>query len=444
MPQVREVAGWGNVGRSGRIIHPGNLTAATTTAQFPNLSRGLGRSYGDASLPAVESDLVLDTTAADRVVSFEPASGRLKAEAGISLAEIVRLYYPLGFFPPVTPGTKFVTLGGMVASDVHGKNHHVAGCIGAHVEQLTIRLPTGDIQTCGPSENTDLFNATCGGMGLTGHILDVTLTLEKIPSPWIYWETRRVPDIETYVRELKEAAPHWPYTMGWIDCVSGGRATGRGIIMMGRWATPSEAPPARPGPTKQKTFPLTIPFRAVTPLTSRLFNALYFNKHPKEPLTGLVSPEAFFYPLDAILHWNRAYGPWGFTQHQCVLPNAAGPEAPRRFLELLTKSGAASPLCVIKDCGPQGSGMLSFPTSGTSIALDLPIRPETQSVVDDLNRFVIDHGGRIYLTKDSFTRAEHFRAMDPRVPLFEEKRRQWDPEGHLRSALSERIFAPAA
>ena len=233
-------------------------------------------------------------------------------------------------------------------------------------------------------------------------------------------------------------------TMGWIDCLSQGKAMGRGILMRGRWASAQEAPAEFPRRKPRITVPFVLPQFVLNGLTMRLFNELYYRKHWRRRFTGVVHPEAFFWPLDAILEWNRGYGPRGFTQYQCVLPKAGGKAAARRFLELLTARGGASFLCVIKDCGAQGRGLLSFPLPGISIALDIPVRDDTQALVDALNELVIAEGGRIYLTKDAFTRPEHFAAMEPRLPKFQEVRRRYDPHQRFRSAQSVRMLGDDA
>lgn len=437
---TRWISGWGLFSRPGRELRSESLEQAAADVE---LSRGLGRSYGDSSLPATAESLVLLTTAADRILNFDEESGLLTGEAGLALHEIHRLLMPRGWFSPVTPGTQFVTLGGMVASDVHGKNHHREGCFGEHVTNLRMRLASGEVVTCGPSERADLFWATVGGMGLTGHILEVTFRMVRIPSPWIYQESRRVPDIASFIAALKESGPDWPMTMGWIDCVSGGSNLGRGILMRGRWAEPAEAPPRFPKMPPRLTMPFFLPSWALNPLSVRAFNTLYYWKHLPTEKRGIVSPWGFFYPLDAIHLWNRMYGRRGFTQYQCVLPESAGQGAARRFLELLVRLGGASFLCVIKDCGSEGHGTLSFPKAGISIALDLPLRDWTQRVVNELNAFVIAEGGRIYLTKDTLTLPSDFARMEPRLAAFDEVRRKYDPQRKLRSHQSERLLDPA-
>jgi decaprenylphospho-beta-D-ribofuranose 2-oxidase len=253
-------------------------------------------------------------------------------------------------------------------------------------------------------------------------------------------ESERVPNVDEFLSSLGRAAHAFPMTMGWIDCLSRGRSMGRGIMMAGRWAAPAEAPATPPSDPKKLTFPLELPNWALNPLTAGLFNTAYYWKHVRQKAAGIVAPDPFFYPLDAILHWNKAYGSRGFTQYQCVIPRAAGAPAVREFMQLLTKLGGASPLCVIKDCGPEGKGVLSFPLEGTSIAVDMAVSPEVQRIVDSLNEFVIATKGRIYLTKDRFTRAVHFRAMEPRLPAFMALREKWDPKRRLRSAQSQRLF----
>ncbi|HWZ92525.1 MAG TPA: FAD-binding oxidoreductase [Polyangiaceae bacterium] len=435
------LTGWGLLPEPGTELLSEHLEPATVGAA---LSRGLGRSYGDSSLPARATDKLVATRLADRILGFDAETGVLRAEAGLSLAEINRLFIPRGFFSPVTPGTKFVTLGGMVASDVHGKNHHREGCFGAHVRSLRMRLADDSLVTCSPTQDSDLFYGTIGGMGLLGHVLEVEFELRRISSPWLWAETKRVSGIDEFLAGLGQAAPAWPMTMGWIDCLSRGRSMGRGILTAGRWATPDEAPSSPPPQNRSITFPIMLPNWALNPLSAKAFNTFIYWRHLRRNWAGAMAPEPFFYPLDSILHWNRAYGARGFTQYQCVLPRAAGAPAVREFMELLTKLGGASPLCVIKDCGPEGKGVLSFPLEGTSIAVDMAVSPKLQGIVDRLNEFVIATKGRIYLSKDRFTRPEHFRAMEPRLPAFIALRDKWDPKRRLRSAQSKRLFGDEA
>jgi FAD/FMN-containing dehydrogenase len=405
------------------------------------LTRGLGRAYGDAALPAAGDWRVAKSTLADRMLEFDPDSGLLRAEAGLSLDAIYRIFAPKGFFTPVTPGTRFVTLGGMVACDVHGKNHHRFGSIGSYVRFLRLRVAGGAIVDCTPTDHPDLFRATIGGMGLTGHILEVGLELHRIPSAWIVEESERIPDIDRFIDALKTAGRVWPMTAGWIDCLSRGRSLGRGVLYRGRWAERAEAPSTFPHMERPVEVPFMAPRFLLGRHTMRAMNAVNFWRHVPRVRGRVIHPRRFFYPLDALGSWNKLYGSPGFAQYQCVLPESAGHGAVRRFLELLTGRGGASFLCVIKDCGAEGVGVLSFPKPGISIALDIPMRSNTQSLVDALNEQVIAEGGRIYLAKDALTRREHFQAMEGRrIDEFLKIRRQWDPEGRIRSAQSVRLF----
>jgi FAD/FMN-containing dehydrogenase len=429
--------GWGRVGVPAHERRSEDL--AELTRGVP-LSRGLGRSYGDSSLPPSGHPVAANTTLADRILSFDASTGVVRAEAGLSLAGLHRVLMPRGFFTPVSPGTKFVTLGGAVAADVHGKNHHVAGCFGAHVTGLLMRVADGRLVACSPTEERDLFRATVGGMGLTGHILEVEVRMERIPSPWIDQQVERAPGIDAFVDALDRVARESPYSVGWIDCLSGGSRLGRGVLIHGRWA-PDGSPTPAPEP-KRPAVPFTMPGFLLSRLNVRAFNELYY-RVPR-PRRSRVGPDPFFYPLDAIGHWNRLYGRRGFTQYQCVIPRAAGRAAVRGFLEVLVKRGGASPLCVIKDCGAEGLGLLSFPKPGISIALDIAIRRDTPELVNVLNERVIAEGGRIYLAKDTFTRAEDFRRMEPRLPEWHAIRKRWDPACTIRSAQSVRLLGDPA
>ena len=441
-PYPATLSGWGRKpARAGLEIRSEDLLQSTAGAA---LCRGLGRSYGDSALPAAEGDLVANTTLADRILAFDTETGVLRAEAGLSLWKLNRLLLPRRWFTPVTPGTQHVTLGGMVASDVHGKNHHRDGCFGEHVLSLKLRLADGRQIECSDDVEPELLRATIGGMGLTGHILEVEVRMSRLPSPWIWGESERIPHLDAMVEGLKRAADEWPMTVGWVDCLARGAELGRGILMKGRWAEAREAPAAPPRFKGSLAVPVQFPAFALNRLTMKVFNQLYYWKHGRSVRRGIQHPGSFFYPLDVLDDWNLIYGSRGFTQYQCVLPHAEDNGPARRFLEAFVEGGGMSFLCVIKDCGAEGKGMLSFPRPGISIAMDFPIHAErTQPFVDRLNELVIAEGGRVYLTKDSFTREEHFRAMEPRLEAFNAVRRQWDPQGRLRSAQSVRLLGDA-
>jgi FAD/FMN-containing dehydrogenase len=438
---VPMLSGWGRIPRPGREHFSEDLRALTESAI---LSRGLGRSYGDSSLPPPGRLDVASTVLADRILSFDTESGWLRAEAGLSLRELNQVFLPRNWFPPVSTGTQYVTLGGMVAADVHGKNHHVEGTIGAHLGSILIRVADGRILRCSSAVESDLFWATVSGMGLTGHILEVELRMKRIASPWIHEERDRFADVDSLIAGLKRSAASWPFTVGWIDGLVRGKGLGRGILSRGRWAEPGEAPKEPPSPRSRLSVPVVLPRGTLNKATIGAFNSIIYHAH-RWNRPRVVHPEDFFYPLDKILNWNRIYGPMGFTQYQCVLPDSAGPGAARRFLDVLTKAGGAdSFLCVLKDCAAEGKGLLSFPRPGISIAIDIAVRESTQSLVDRLNEAVIAEGGRIYLAKDAFTRAEHFRAMEPRLAKWSAIRRRWDPELRFRSAQSVRVLGDPA
>lgn len=440
---METLSGWGRIPAPGKQKLSEDLERLTDGAV---LCRGLGRSYGDSALPPVGHPEVATTVLADRILGFDEQSGVLRAEAGVSIEQLNVRLLPRGWFVPVTPGTQFVTMGGAVAADVHGKGHHVDGCFGEHVTRLKMRLADGRVVFAEPDgENADLFWATVGGMGLTGHILEVDLQMRPVRSPWIWQETKRVDDIDSYIDALKDAAGKFPMTMGWIDCLSRGKNMGRGILMAGDWADPAKAPKRYPKPLPRITMPIELPSFVLNRWSISAFNFGFYWKHLPREMKGIVHWQTFFYPLDMIREWNRMYGPRGFTQYQCVLPESAGRGASRRVLDILTRRGGASFLCVIKDCGPENRGLLSFPMKGTSIALDIAVRDDTQALVDALNEKVIEEGGRIYLAKDSFTRPEHFREMEKRrLPAFLAARDKWDPRRRIRSAQSVRLFGDPA
>ena len=440
---MTELSGWGRypvVEGTERAFE--DFEAATRDAA---LSRGLGRSYGDASLPCSSSDIVANSRRANRLLAFDPETGVLRAEAGLSLRDMNRIFLRRGWASPVSPGTQYVTLGGMVASDIHGGNHHVAGTFGQHVKSLRMRVADGRVLEVNESTEPELFRATLGGMGLTGHILEVEFRLERIPSAWLYQESRRVHDIDDLVETLLDASKEWPLTKCWFDSTKRGPGMGRGIAIVGRWAEKGEGPPEPPVLKERLAVPFELPFGLVNQLSVSIFNTFWFHSQSKALHKEVVHPQAFFWPLDGVRHWNRLYGPRGFAQYQCVLPIERDTRVVRRFFAAMTRRGCPSPVSVVKDCGAEGKGMLSFPKPGISIALDVPMRgAKTQALIDALNDIVLEAGGRIYMAKDVLTRASHFRAMEPRFAAWNEVRRKWDPERKLRSALSVRLLGDDA
>src|SRR4029453_9084987 len=333
---------------------------------------------------------------------------------------------------------QYVTLGGMVASDVHGKNHHAAGTFGEYVRALRMRVGDGRVLEIDEASEPELFRATLGGMGLTGHILEVEVQLERIPSFWIWGRSERARDLDELIALLQTASATSPFAAAWVDTTVRSSSLGRGGVTSGRYAEPAEAPAEPPPPRERLAGPFDLPGWLVGPWSVRPFNFLYFHAHRGHG-DRIVHPQPFFYPLDAVRNWNRLYGRRGMVQYQCVVPERRDGGIFRRLLQVVSRMGGASPVSVIKDCGAEGRGTLSFPMPGMSLALDLPYRAgHTQALVDALNELVIEAGGRIYLTKDALTRRDHFAAMEPRLARWNDVRRKWDPERRLSSALAQR------
>lgn len=431
-----ELHGWGRStpGVLAEERRSEDLEAITVGA---SLSRGLGRSYGDASLPAARGDAVANSTLANRLLAFDEETGLLRAEAGLSLFDLNRTLLPRCWFTPVSPGTQFVTLGGMVASDIHGKNHHRDGSFGDHVTRLRIRMADGAIQSCSRTENPELFLATIGGMGLTGHILEVEFHMQRVPSPWVWQESRRFRDPDALLAALEEAGPNWPFTVAWVDCATSATRFGRSFLHLGRWAEPSEAPTLPPHTRANASVPFDAPGWLLNRASIAVTNTAYY--YVNSTNARIEHPERFFYPLDRIGHWNRLYGKRGFTQYQCVLPRDR-PDSVRKFFELLASLGVTPALCVIKDFRREGIGLLSFPKPGFTIAVDFRVTSETQAQVTRLNDFVAGLDGRIYLAKDGFTGGDQYRQMEPRLRAWNDRRDALDPRRRIRSALSVRLF----
>lgn len=368
------------------------------------IPRGLGRSYGDSAL---SSKTVVSCLGLDHMESFDDRQGVLVAETGVSLSEILDAFMPRGWFLPVTPGTKFVTLGGAVASDVHGKDHHVAGTFCQHVLWLDIWCPAYGVLRCSPHENADIFYATAGGMGLTGFILRVALQLQKIPSSYIVQDIVKAADLSC-IMETFENSGGYPYSVAWIDCLQTGQRLGRSIFMGGRFAQAEELPAkvrATPYTVRRGrsfTVPMDFPSFTLNRWTVKCFNALYYGKSPKGKTTSVINYNTFFYPLDAVHDWNRIYGKRGFTQYQFVIPKEAANTALPKILSVIAESGQGSFLAVLKLFGRQAvyNGNISFPREGYTLALDFSVGQKLFPLLDRLDAMVLDYGGRHYLTKD--------------------------------------------
>lgn len=409
-------------------------------ANSPMIARGMGRAYGDSAL---NRNATLDMTAFNHMLAFDPANGLLTVEAAVVLGDIIDAFLPRGWFPPVTPGTKFVTVGGMIAADVHGKNHHKHGSFGTFVEWIDLLGPDGMVRRCSRSKNSVLFGWTIGGMGLTGVILRAAFRLQPVESGWIRQQTIAAPDLDRAMAAF-ENADSWTYSVAWIDCLARGRSLGRSLLMLGEHARRDELDTARrsdplAAPERRKLrVPCNAPAWALNRWSVSAFNRGYYQQGVRKAGQSLVDWDTYFYPLDAILDWNRIYGRRGFAQFQCVLPLAASRDGLRALLQAISASGQGSFLAVLKRFGAQES-CFSFPMEGYTLALDFPVNGKALALMDRLDRITLDHGGRFYLAKDARMSGETFRKADRRVADFGVLRQQHGLNGRFASAQSERL-----
>src|SRR5580658_2769248 len=437
------LSGWGdNLGADCVLREPENEPQVRASIdRAGTIARGLGRSYGDAALNA--RGRVVGLRGLDRYIAFDETTGTLTCEAGVSLADIIRDFAPRGFFPLITPGTKFVTVGGCIANDVHGKAHHVQGCFSACVEAFTTLLASGDVVAASRIENPDLFWATFGGMGLLGIVLTATIRLRKVETTYFRQRSIRAGDLAAMLSSLEESDRSYPYSVATIDVVATGSRLGRGVIVVGDHARREELPPRLAGePLRVSGAPaLTVPFRlpelTLNRASIRLVNAVLQQIQARKPAFGHY--DDFFYPLDGIAHWNRAYGRRGFAQYQFVVPFDDGLLRLREIMTGIFSAGELPFLNVLKRFGRESGGLLSFPREGYTLAIDFPIRTNTADVLRRLDARVIDAGGRVYLGKDSYLDAPSFRAMYPRVDEWLAVKNKYDPRGVFTSDLGRRV-----
>ena len=497
------LAGWGNFRPAvGRVFRPerladlrelatggpaalfaGPAASSSFTASSPAdtlIARGLGRSYGDSATNAggyvaltervdclLDLDVAPDGTDGTDGTAPAPAgtapapagtAAVVEAEAGVSLASLIDVLLPRGYFLPVTPGTKFVTLGGAIAADVHGKNHHADGTIGNFVQSLKLMLADGSVLDCSPADRADVFWATVGGMGLTGIILSAKLRLLPVSSAYVSVDYRRLPNLDAALDRFEAAreAGGQPggreprYSVAWIDCLATGASLGRSVVMEGEHLAAADLRAAGLSAKRcreplallrrrAKSVPFSFPGFALSRPTVRLFNAAYYRRHGDR--TRAVDLDTFFYPLDAVRHWNRVYGKRGFVQYQALLPPAAARQGLRELLETISGGGAASFLAVLKRTGEQGRGMLSFPMPGYTLALDIPnVGPSRlDPLLRALDAIVLRHGGRLYLAKDATMSPEAFAEMYPRLDEFRQVKAAVDPGGRFSSTQARRL-----
>jgi FAD/FMN-containing dehydrogenase len=396
------------------------------------LAYGNGRSYGDSCLAA--SSHVIDMRPLDRFINANWTNGVLIAEAGVSLDSILQLSIPRGWFLSVTPGTKLITLGGAIANDVHGKNHHVHGTFGCHVRQFGLLRSDSGRQTCSLQENADLFAATIGGLGLTGIIEWAEIQLHPIHSSQIKHTVERFNSLDEFFKLSKELDTQHEYTVSWIDCSNNGQTIGRGVYMAGNFANDGKL---KTEITKHLNVPITPPISLINSVSLRAFNELFWRKHSPKRQHHLIGYEPFFYPLDSINNWNRIYGPKGFQQYQCLIPETKAEPTIHALLDTISKSGAGSFLAVLKRCGDMRSpGWLSFPQPGTTLALDFPHNKYlTTQVFPQLDKIVREANGRLYPAKDAHMSGEDFRNT---YPAWEKLEKLRDPA--LNSRFWQRVI----
>lgn len=437
----KRLANWGNYpvvsSEESTFSQEAQLKEFVTSHQHI-IARGNGRCYGDASL----GEHSISMLKYDKVTAFDTETGIFECQAGLTLDQILDIIVPKGWFLPVTPGTKYITVGGAVASDVHGKNHHVDGAFSSHIIDMDVITGNGDTICCAPDQESDLFWATCGGMGLTGVITRVKFHLKKITTAYIKQTQIKAQNLDEIIR-LFEEYKHYTYSMAWIDCLKKGDGFGRSILIVGEHATTDElndkqrkAPLKVPGKPKL-TVPFNLPSFVLNTFTVKAFNWLYYGKNFKRVINNVVPYEPFFYPLDAILHWNRGYGKAGFVQYQFVLP-LEKKDGLAAILHRISDKGLGSFLAVLKVFGNQDS-LISFPMEGYTLALDFPVRDGLFEFLDELDALVLQYGGRLYLSKDARMKQEVFWKSYPNAERFANIVQSYNVNKRFSSLQSDRL-----
>ncbi len=434
-----ELAGWGQYPRhDADVLEPANgdqLQQILAEAKaMPIVARGSGRSYGDSAL----AGQVISSRLLDNFIAFDKDKLTLRCAAGVTLGEILEVIVPHGAFLPVLPGTRHVSVGGAIAADIHGKNHHGKGSFSAHIESLRLCLANGEIKQCSRTRNKSLFAATCGGMGLTGIIVDATLKLSPVNNNQMINQTLPATDLEHCLSLLQDNAAS-EYVVAWVDCLASGAQLGRGVVFVGEHAPAEDS--RRPG--KATGRPLTVPFNTPAFLLNRqsmtLFNGAYYKLHNKRRDSDLVHYQRYFFPLDRISHWNRLYGKPGFLQYQLVLPEASAAAGIREILGRVARAGKGSFLAVLKQFGAANDNYLSFPMAGLTLTLDFKKEASILPLLNELDEIVLAHQGRLYLAKDARMSAETFQAGYPRWLEFMRVKKQVDPDNRFASLQSDRL-----
>lgn len=435
------VSGWGRFPVvETDLLRPRSFDAVADAVVAGSVARGNGRAYGDAAIGAGRT---IAMTGFDRVRSFDPATGCIRLEAGVLLSDLIDTFGPRGFLPFVVPGTRLVSVGGAIAADVHGKNHHCEGGFGRYVDSILLRTGKGETIEVSREQNPDAFFATVGGMGLTGVILEATMRLRTVETGWIRERVISASDLDAAMRAL-DAGDAATYSVAWIDCVARGRDLGRSLIYLGEHARADElaggAVAFPVGKDPGLAIPVDLPSMTLNRYSIRAFNELYYRMGARRAGGDhVVSLYPYFFPLDSIADWNRIYGRRGFLQHQCVIPELRAREVLADILDRVARRGDASLLAVLKKLG-QGDGILSFPLPGYTLALDFPMKGDILPFLDEIDRLVVAAGGRLYLAKDARQSRATFEAGYPALARFNAIRKSLDPEGNIRSRLSQRLF----
>ena len=430
------LAGWGRcAAASSRVARPerqSELDRVLADAGASLVARGSGKAYGDAAQNGGAD--VANMLRLDRLLAFDPTTGVLECEAGVTFRTLLDIFVPKGFVPPVSPGTSYATVGGALAADVHGKNHDRHGSFGDHVLWFDLLCADGQTRRVSPDAHGDLFAATIGGMGLTGIVRRLTFRL--LPGTGnVRVETQRIDDLDAFFAAFEAARATATFSVGWIDALARGRKLGRGVFETAEFAPAASAAPV----PKTVPIPFDFPPFALSRISVGAFNELYWRRAPAAKRSTVRPLDAFFYPLDRLSDWNRLYGKRGFFQFQSVVPDATAFSATRKMLEAVSAVGTASFLAVLKTLGGPGRGLLSFPLRGVTLALDVPNAPGAAALMAELERLALDAGGRVYLAKDALQAPATFRAGYPKLAAFEECLRRWDPQRRFASDLSRRL-----
>jgi decaprenylphospho-beta-D-ribofuranose 2-oxidase len=443
--RVMELSGWGKTSpRQSRVYRPEKLHEVAQILSSESgsvLARGLGRSYGDSAVN--DGNAVILDERLDRFRAFDPATGTLDCEAGASLRDIIDIFLPQGFFPAVTPGTKFVTVGGAIAADVHGKNHHVDGSIANFVDRFDLLIASGQVIRCSREENAEAFWATIGGMGLTGIILEARIRLRPVESGYVVVDTHKTMNLDQTIEAFASSDSEYQYSVAWIDCLASGASLGRSVLLRGNHAKVSELTPGAasnrltPVPPARRSVPFNLPSFTLSSTTVGIFNSRYYGG--QEDGRKLIEYDEFFYPLDAVENWNRIYGRRGFFQYQAVFPTHAADKCLRELMEKVSASRSASFLAVLKAMGPSSGGILSFPIPGLTLALDVQNYAFAPNLLWELDQIVLRYGGRVYLAKDACMKRETFHAMYPNLKRFNDIKSKLDPANRFSSSQARRL-----